>query len=287
MIPEYLSEASLQRFIATALNEDIPSEDHSTLGSVSEHHISTGQLLVKSDGVIAGMELAAKIFDQVDSRLEFFPLVNDGAEVKTNDITFKVTGATRSILKSERLVLNCMQRMSGIATRTRSLNKIISGTKARLMDTRKTTPNFRAMEKWAVRIGGGLNHRFSLSDMVMLKDNHIDAAGGICAAVTAIRSYLQSARLALRIEVETRNLTEVGEALEAGVDVIMLDNMSVAMMREAVQLIAERSKVEASGGITEHNLREVAETGVDFISLGLLTHSVKSLDLSLKLIKRT
>jgi len=287
MIPEYLSEASLQRFIATALNEDIPSEDHSTLGSISENHISTGQLLIKSDGVIAGMELAAKIFDQVDSRLEFFPLVNDGAEVKTNDITFKVTGATRSILKSERLVLNCMQRMSGIATRTRSLNKIISGTKARLMDTRKTTPNFRAMEKWAVRIGGGLNHRFSLSDMVMLKDNHIDAAGGICAAVTAIRSYLQSARLALRIEVETRNLTEVGEALEAGVDVIMLDNMSVAMMREAVLLIAERSKVEASGGITEHNLREVAETGVDFISLGLLTHSVKSLDLSLKLIKRT
>jgi nicotinate-nucleotide pyrophosphorylase (carboxylating) len=155
------------------------------------------------------------------------------------------------------------------------------------MDTRKTTPNFRAMEKWAVRIGGGLNHRFSLSDMVMLKDNHIDAAGGIGAAVKAMRSYLQSAGLTLRIEVETRNLTEVGEAVEAGVDVIMLDNMSVAMMREAVKLIAERSKVEASGGITEQNLREVAETGVDFISLGLLTHSVKSLDLSLKLIKRT
>ena len=287
MIPEYLSEASLQHFIATALSEDIPSEDHSTLGSISENHVSTGQLLVKSDGVIAGMELAAKIFNHVDSGLEFFPLINDGAEVRTNDIAFKVTGSTRSILKSERLVLNCMQRMSGIATRTRSLNKIISGTKARLMDTRKTTPNFRAMEKWAVRIGGGLNHRFSLSDMVMLKDNHIDAAGGIGAAVKAMRSYLQSAGLTLRIEVETRNLTEVGEAVKAGVDVIMLDNMSVAMMREAVKLIAGRSKVEASGGITEHNLREVAETGVDFISLGLLTHSVKSLDLSLKLIKRT
>ncbi len=287
MIPEYLSEESLKDFIAAALREDIPAEDHSTLGSISENHISTGQLLVKAEGIIAGMELAGKIFNQVDPSLKFLPLVSDGAAVRVNDVAFKVTGSTRSILMCERLVLNCMQRMSGIATLTQNLNKIISGTSARLMDTRKTTPNFRAMEKWAVRIGGGLNHRFSLSDMVMLKDNHIDAAGGISAAVTSMRHYLNNKGLKLQIEVETRNLAEVREALEADVDVIMLDNMTTEMMREAVQLIAGKSKVEASGGITERNLREIAETGVDFISLGLLTHSVRSLDLSLKLVRTT
>jgi nicotinate-nucleotide pyrophosphorylase (carboxylating) len=283
MIPEYLSEAALKKFIADALREDIPTIDHSTLGSISNDHVSSGRLQIKDEGILAGMELAKWIFNEVDTSLDFSPLKTDGAVVHVNDIAFRVSGRTRSILTSERLVLNCMQRMSGIATVTNRLSHLISTTKARLMDTRKTTPNFRAMEKWAVRIGGGLNHRFSLSDMIMLKDNHIDAAGGIRPAVESIRAYLSSNALKIPIEIETRNIHEVYEALEAGVDIIMLDNMSTQEMSEAVNIINGKCKIEASGGITASNLLEVAKTGVDFISLGLLTHSVKSLDMSLKL----
>ena len=210
-------------------------------------------------------------------------LLQDGAPIQQGDIGLRVEGNARSILTAERLVLNCMQRMSGIATYTYYLNSLIEGTKARLLDTRKTTPNFRLPEKWAVAIGGGTNHRFGLYDMVMLKDNHIDYAGGIQAAVSATRKYLQENNLSLAIEVETRNMQEVKEALAAGgVKRIMLDNMTPALMKEAVALIGGQCETEASGGITEKTIREVAESGVDFISVGALTHSIKSLDISLK-----
>jgi nicotinate-nucleotide pyrophosphorylase (carboxylating) len=209
--------------------------------------------------------------------------LKDGDSVKFGDIGLIVSGPAGSILSAERLVLNCMQRMSGIATITNRLTQKIIHTKARLMDTRKTTPNFRLMEKWAVHIGGGVNHRFALYDMVMLKDNHVDFAGGIRAAIERTKSYLQANELALKIEIETRNLEEVKEVIEVGgVDFVMLDNMNYATMREAVDLIDGRFETEASGGITEETLEAVAKCGVDFISMGALTHSVKSMDISLK-----
>ncbi|MFZ6000808.1 MAG: carboxylating nicotinate-nucleotide diphosphorylase, partial [Bacteroidota bacterium] len=218
--------------------------------------------------------------------LQVEQLKKDGDTVTKGDVAFIVSGKARSILSTERLVLNCMQRMSGIATYTHRLAALIEGTGARLMDTRKTTPNFRLMEKWAVAIGGGMNHRYALYDMVMLKDNHVDMAGGIEAAIQRTKAYLNSIGKPLKIEVETRNLAEVQEVLRVGgIDVIMLDNMSIDDMKEAVRLIGKKYKTEASGGITEATLRAVALTGVDYISVGALTHSVKSLDLSLKAIK--
>jgi nicotinate-nucleotide pyrophosphorylase (carboxylating) len=282
----YLTPEALSQFITTALAEDIGEGDHSTLGSVPLTAQSKARLLVKDNGILAGTELAEKIFHRVDSKLvvEFFK--KDGDVVRKGDVAFLVSGTSRSILSAERLVLNCMQRMSGIATYTRQLTQLIAGTKARLMDTRKTTPNFRLLEKWAVAIGGGLNHRFALYDMVMLKDNHIDMAGGIRMAIENTKKYLQSVHKPLKIEVETRNLNEVEEVLQVGgIEVIMLDNMNPDDMKKAVALIRGRYKTEASGGITEANLRAVAECGVDYISIGALTHSVKSLDLSLKAIK--
>jgi nicotinate-nucleotide pyrophosphorylase (carboxylating) len=227
--------------------------------------------------------MAEMIFKAFDPYLQVELLLKDGDSVKFGDIGLIVSGPAGSILSAERLVLNCMQRMSGIATITNRLTQKIIHTKARLMDTRKTTPNFRLMEKWAVHIGGGVNHRFALYDMVMLKDNHVDFAGGIRAAIERTKSYLQANELALKIEIETRNLEEVKEVIEVGgVDFVMLDNMNYATMREAVDLIDGRFETEASGGITEETLEAVAKCGVDFISMGALTHSVKSMDISLK-----
>ena len=241
------------------------------------------KLLIKQDGVIAGLELAKMIFEQFDPKLKVTLLLKDGDLVKAGDIGLVVEGRAASILTTERLVLNCMQRMSGIATKTHKLAQLITHTKAKLMDTRKTTPNFRMMEKWAVVLGGGVNHRFALYDMIMLKDNHIDFAGGIQKAMASTRTYLADKKLDLKIEVETRNLEELQEALRVGgMDWIMLDNMDFATMRKAVEMVNGRYKIEASGGITEENLKDVAECGVDYISVGALTHQVQSMDISLK-----
>ncbi len=286
MRPSYLSEEAISGFIKSALAEDIGEGDHSSLGAISASDRSKAQLLIKDNGIIAGVELAEKIFHQFDPSLQIQFVKKDGDHVKKGEVAFFVEGAARSILSTERLVLNCMQRMSGIATYTHQLRQLIAGTKAQLKDTRKTTPNFRLMEKWAVAIGGGKNHRFALYDMIMLKDNHIDMAGGIQPAINNTKAYLKSIGKNLPLEVETRTLEEVSEVLAVGgVDVIMLDNMSIELMKKAVILIDGKSQTEASGGITESTLRQVAETGVDYISVGALTHSVKSLDLSLKAIK--
>jgi nicotinate-nucleotide pyrophosphorylase (carboxylating) len=283
----YLSPQALQHFIASALTEDIGDGDHSSLASISLDAQNEAQLLIKDAGILAGVAMAEMIFQQVDPTLRLETYLKDGDQVGPGDIGMRVAGSAHSILKAERLVLNCMQRMSGIATYTHRLNALIAGTKARLLDTRKTTPNFRLAEKWAVAIGGGTNHRFGLYDMIMLKDNHIEMAGGIKQALVSTRAYLEKTGRKLRIEVETRNLDEVEEVLSlGGVDVIMLDNMSPATMRKAVELIAGRAQTEASGGITEGTIREVAETGVNFISVGALTHSFKSLDISLKAVKK-
>lgn len=281
--PAYLTESALHQFIQQALAEDIGEGDHSSLGAIPKDKISKARLLVKDDGIIAGLEMAELIFREVDPTLKITFTNRDGDAVKKGDVAFIVEGPAQSILSGERLVLNCMQRMSGIATYTHRLCKLIEGTGVKLMDTRKTTPNFRLMEKWAVAIGGGKNHRYALYDMVMLKDNHNDMAGGIRAAINNVKKYLREKNKSLKIEVETRTLDEVKEVLAVGgIDIIMLDNMSIDMMKEAVALINKKYETEASGGITESTLRSVAECGVDYISVGALTHSVKSLDLSLK-----
>lgn len=244
---------------------------------------STVKMLIKDDGTIAGINLSIEIFNYLDPSVNIEAYKKDGEQVKKGEVIMLVSGKTQSLLGAERLVLNCVQRMSGIATHTRQLVQLLKGTKAQLLDTRKTTPNFRIIEKWAVAIGGGTNHRLGLYDMIMLKDNHIDFAGGIAKAITAARKYLDKENKQLRIEIETRSLDEVKEVLNTGsVDIIMLDNMMPSTMREAVKLIDGKYKIEASGGITEKNIREVAECGVDYISVGALTHSVKSLDISLK-----
>jgi nicotinate-nucleotide pyrophosphorylase (carboxylating) len=286
MGPAYLTDQAIHDFIQHALAEDLGAGDHSTLGAVPASKKSKARLLVKDEGIIAGLTVAEKIFHEVDPSLKISFYKKEGDFIHKGEVAFIVVGYARSILSAERLVLNCMQRMSGIATRTHRLCKLIEGTNVQLMDTRKTTPNFRLMEKWAVAIGGGMNHRFALYDMVMLKDNHIDMAGGIRPAIENIKKYLKEQNKKLKIEVETRTLKEVGEVLEAGgIDVIMLDNMSVEDMKKAVKLIDGKFKTEASGGITETTLRSIAECGVDYISVGALTHSVKSLDLSLKVEK--
>jgi len=279
----YKTEEAISQFITTALQEDVGSGDYSSLAAIPAGSQNTAQLIMKDEGIIAGVELAEKICMQVDSSLKITFLKEEGELVKKGDVIFAIGGSARSILMAERLVLNCMQRMSGIATYTNMISTLISAYKAQLLDTRKTTPNFRMMEKWAVLIGGGQNHRFALYDMIMLKDNHIDFAGGIAKAVEATHAYLKANKLDLQIEIETRTLEEVQQVLETGgVDMIMLDNMSPALMQEAVQLISGKYKTEASGGITEQNIEAVAASGVDFISVGALTHSYKSLDMSLK-----
>jgi len=283
---KYLDEDKIDEFIKRSLEEDVGTGslagDHSTLASIDATVVNHAKLLIKGEGVIAGIDLARKIFHHIDASLELEVKVKDGDRVKYGDIGLYVKGSARSILTGERLVLNCMQRMSGIATYTAYLSGMIADTKAKLLDTRKTTPNFRMMEKWAVVIGGGVNHRYGLYDMIMLKDNHVDYAGGITQAVAKTKQYLKEENLDLKIEVETRNLEEVKEALNCDIDRIMLDNMSNEEMRTAVKLIDGKSEIEASGGITEETIKGVAETGVDFISVGALTHSYKSLDISLK-----
>jgi nicotinate-nucleotide pyrophosphorylase (carboxylating) len=282
----YLTQHALNHFIDEALREDIGSGDVSSLSSVPAGRISRAELKVKDSGILAGVELAGMIFSRLDPELEMNVMLKDGSRISPGQIAFTVMGSAVSILSAERLVLNCMQRMSGVATRTRHLQDMILHTRARVLDTRKTSPNSRIIEKWAVAIGGGKNHRYALYDMVMLKDNHIDYAGGITAALKACRQYLKENQLSLEIEVETRNLAELKEALDAGLaDVIMLDNYSLEDMQQAVIMAEGKIPLEASGNIREETIMAVAETGVDYISVGALTHSYKSLDLSLKAIK--
>ncbi|MFA9290318.1 MAG: carboxylating nicotinate-nucleotide diphosphorylase [Solirubrobacteraceae bacterium] len=282
MWPNYVTPERLDHFINEALKEDVGSGDHSTLSTIDEHITKKAQLIIKEDCILAGVELANYIFKKVDDKLNISTFKKDGDLVKKGEIAFFVEGSARSILLSERLVLNCMQRMSGIATYTNYLNSFLKNTSCKLLDTRKTTPNFRLCEKWAVVIGGGINHRFGLYDMIMLKDNHIDYAGGIKNAVLNAKDYLIKNKLAIKIEVETRTINEVKEAIEANVDRIMLDNMAVDVMKEAVKIINKSCEIEASGGINENNIEAIAQTGIDFISIGALTHSAKNIDLSLK-----
>ncbi|MGK6342277.1 carboxylating nicotinate-nucleotide diphosphorylase [Chryseobacterium sp. DT-3] len=283
--PAYATDKVLKTFIKNALEEDIQDGDHSTLSTIPKNLEQSAKLLVKQDCILAGVELAEIIFKTFDKDLKVEIFIKDGEAAKVGDVALMVTGSARSILSTERLILNCMQRMSGIATLTHDWDSRLVGTKTKLLDTRKTTPNFRVCEKWAVAIGGGTNHRYGLYDMIMLKDNHIDYNGSITNAVKMAKDYVKSAKKKLKIEVETRNLEEVKEAIKAKVDRIMLDNMSVSMMKQAVAMINGSCESEASGGITRDMLKEIASTGVTYISAGALTHSAENIDLSLKAVK--
>ena len=278
-------EKNLHDFIKYSLIEDIGDGDHSSLGSIPKDATSKANLLVKDIGIIAGIELARMIFNQVNSSLEFIQNLDDGDKVNFGDTAFTIKGNAISILTAERLVLNCMQHMSAIATKTNYLNSLISHTKCRLLDTRKTTPLNRIIEKWAVRIGGGINHRFGLYDMIMIKDNHIDFAGGIQQAIQKTKQYLANNNKQLEIIVEARNLDEVKQILEHdSIKRILLDNFDYETTKEAVAVIGGKCQSESSGGITEETISKYAKCGVDFISVGALTHSVHNFDLSLKAI---
>ena len=273
----------IDQFIKNAIAEDLGDGDHTSLSTIPANAQGKAKLLIKEDGIVAGVELALQIFSHIDPRLEVEVFINDGAAVKYGDIVLTVSGSTHSILLAERLVLNCMQRMSGIATKTNEVVALLGNYKTRLLDTRKTTPGLRYLEKWAVRIGGGVNHRIGLYDMILIKDNHVDYAGGIANAINSANQYLKDKNKALDIEIEVRNLSELKEVLQNGnVNRIMLDNFTFDNLKEAVKLIDGKYITEASGGITEENVAEYAACGVDFISMGALTHSVKSLDMSLK-----
>ena len=274
----------IDQIIANALREDVGDGDHTSLATVPNHATGKGRLLVKDDGILAGVELAVRIFNTVDPKLAIDVLLNDGTKVKKGDIAFYVQGSSQSILTAERLVLNFMQRMSGIATQTHQLAQLIADLPTQLLDTRKTTPGIRMMEKWAVKIGGGHNHRYALYDMIMIKDNHVDYAGGIEAAIDRVEAYQLKHGKSLKVEIETRNMAEVRSVVAHGkVDRIMLDNFTPAQIVDALKEIPRDAfEVEASGGITGETIRSYALTGVDFISSGALTHSYKSLDLSLK-----
>jgi nicotinate-nucleotide pyrophosphorylase (carboxylating) len=274
---------TIDEIIKNALYEDIGDGDHSSLACIPSTATGKVRLLIKEDGVLAGIEIAKKVFNAVDSTIKVNILLNDGSSVKKGDIALIAEGKEISLLTSERTVLNFMQRMSGIATFTRKAVKFLEGLNTKILDTRKTTPNFRLLEKEAVRIGGGQNHRMGLYDMIMLKDNHIDFAGGIRKAIEATQLYLKQHNKNLKIEIETRNINEVKEVLSVGnIDRIMLDNFAIPELKEAVLLINHKYETEASGGINLENIRQYAECGVDFISLGALTHQIKSLDMSLK-----
>ncbi|MEJ6711862.1 MAG: carboxylating nicotinate-nucleotide diphosphorylase [Flavobacteriales bacterium] len=269
--------------INLAFEEDIKDGDHSSLSCIPNNKIGKAQLIVKDQGIIAGIELAEWIFESIDPTLFMEINVKDGDKVKKGDIAFSVKGCSISILTAERLVLNCMQRMSAIATKTRDYVELVKGTKTTILDTRKTTPGIRILEKWAVKIGGGDNHRFGLYDMIMLKDNHIDYAGGITKAIDKAKKYLKEKNLNLKIEVEARDLNEVKEIMTTkGVHRIMLDNFTPKDTIKAVKLINGKFETESSGGITSSTIRTYAECGVDFISVGALTHSIYNMDLSLK-----
>ena len=273
----------IDKFISDSLNEDVGDGDHTSLATIPAGKQGKAKLLVKDEGILAGVELALEIFHIVDASLKVTVFLNDGAKIKPKDVAFEVEGDARNILTAERLVLNCMQRMSGIATKTREIVDLLEGTNTKVLDTRKTTPGMRYLEKWAVRIGGGVNHRFGLYDMILIKDNHVDYSGGIRQAIENTQQYLINQNKKLAIEIEVRNMEELQQVLETGgVNRILLDNFNFDTLREAVKIINGRFITEASGGITIDNIREYAACGVDYISVGALTHSVKSLDLSLK-----
>lgn len=273
----------IHSFIVNALAEDVGDGDHTSLATIPAGTQGKAKLLVKDRGILAGVELALEIFTQVDPHLEVNVLLHDGAEIEPGDIVLEVEGDAQSILTAERLVLNCMQRMSGIATKTHEIVDLLKGTGTNVLDTRKTTPGMRYLEKWAVKIGGGVNHRFGLFDMILIKDNHVDYSGGIKQAIQNTKDYLQRTGKNLAIEIEVRNLDELQQVLDTGgIDRILLDNFNFDDLRKAVSMVGGKYDTEASGGITVENIRQYAECGVDYISVGALTHSVKSLDLSLK-----
>lgn len=276
---------TIDQIISNAIGEDIADGDHTTLSCIPASATGKTELLAKENGVLAGVEIAKKVFEQIDKNLKLEIFINDGEKIKKGDVVFHVSGKVQSILQAERLVLNIMQRMSGIATQTNHYAEKIADLKTKVLDTRKTTPGIRVLEKMAVKIGGGENHRMGLYDMIMLKDNHIDFAGGIRQAIEATNEYLKKINKKLKIEVEVRDFDELNQVLEVGkVDRIMLDNFTPEQTREAVKLIAGRYETESSGGITINDLRDYAECGVDFISIGALTHQIKSLDLSMNAI---
>ena len=271
------------RLIDLAFAEDIGDGDHTTLCCIPETAMGKSHLLIKEEGILAGVEVAKKVFNRFDPTMQVEVLIGDGAHVKVGDVAMVVTGKTRSLLQTERLMLNIMQRMSGIATMTNRYVERLKGTNTRILDTRKTTPGLRMLEKQAVKIGGGVNHRIGLFDMILLKDNHVGFAGGITNAIDRCHAYLQEKGLDLKIEIEVRNFDELNQVLtHGGVNRIMLDNFSVSDTKKAVDIIAGRYETESSGGITYDTIRDYAEQGVDFISVGALTHSVKGLDMSFK-----
>lgn len=271
------------RLIDLAFAEDIGDGDHTTLCCIPETAMGKSHLLIKEDGILAGVEVAKRVFARFDPEMKVEVLIGDGAHVRKGDIAMVVSGKVRSLLQTERLMLNIMQRMSGIATMTNKYVERLKGTNTHVLDTRKTTPGLRMLEKQAVKIGGGMNHRIGLFDMILLKDNHIDFAGGIANAINRCHEYLREKGLDLKIEIEVRNFDELRQAMECGcINRIMLDNFSVADTRKAVEMVAGRFETESSGGITFDTIRDYAECGVDFISVGALTHSVKGLDMSFK-----
>lgn len=281
-----IKDELIDRLIDLAFAEDIGDGDHTTLSSIPADAMGKNMLLIKEDGVLAGVEMAKRIFARFDKDLQVEVLIEDGAEVKKGDIAMYVTGSVRSLLQTERLMLNVMQRMSGIATMTRKYVRRLEGTNTRVLDTRKTTPGMRIMEKEAVRIGGGVNHRIGLFDMILLKDNHVDFAGGITAAITRAQEYCKANGKDLKIEIEVRNFEELQEVLDlGGVQRIMFDNFDTEKTRKAVEMVAGRFETESSGGITFDTLRDYALCGVDYISVGALTHSVMGLDMSFKAVK--
>lgn len=283
MISKEAFQKEIDLIIANSIREDVGDGDHSSLACIPSDARGKAQLLVKDDGIIAGVDFAKQVFNYLDASIKVEVLIPDGKAVRFGDIAFYVEGNTQAILKGERLVLNAMQRMSAIATKTGEYVQLLKGTGTKVLDTRKTTPGIRALEKWAVTIGGGENHRFALYDMIMLKDNHIDFAGGISKAIQTTRTYLKEKEKDLKIIVEARNLDEVRQILRhQGVYRILLDNFSLDDTKKAVELIGEQCLTESSGGINEHNIRQYAECGVDYISTGALTHSVYNKDLSLK-----
>ena len=271
------------RLIDLAFAEDIGDGDHTTLCCIPEDAMGKSHLLIKEDGILAGVEVAKRVFAKLDSTMQVEVLINDGTPVKKGDIAMVVTAKVRSLLQTERLMLNIMQRMSGIATMTNKYVERLKGTKTHVLDTRKTTPGLRMLEKQAVKIGGGMNHRIGLFDMILLKDNHVDFCGGITNAITRCHEYLKEKGLDLKIEIEVRNFDELAEAMNCGgINRIMLDNFSVADTKKAVDIVGGKFETESSGGITFDTIRDYAECGVDFISVGALTHSVKGLDMSFK-----
>ena len=283
MISESQFKKELEIVIANAIREDVGPGDYSSLACIPDSASGKAQLLVKEDGIIAGVAFAKMIFNYVDADLQVDTFIEDGAKVKKGDVVFHVSGSSQSILKAERVVLNSMQRMSAIATKTNQYVQLLDGTSTKILDTRKTTPGFRAPEKWAVKIGGGENHRFALYDMIMLKDNHIDFAGGITLAIAKTKDFLKANNLDLKIIVEARDLEEIKEILKSdGVHRILIDNFNFEDTRKAVALIGNQCQTESSGNINETTIRQYAECGVNYISSGSLTHSVFNMDLSLK-----